>query len=352
MYRIFTLIVSAMLALSLTAQQFLELPQVKLSRWDIGTAQFSGITPLGNGRYAVVSDKEPTDGFFLFRIDQNATTGEVESVYLEDFFGNPSPVLDDRGNSVRDTEGVAYCSASNTIYISGEGDQRILEYSLQGLPTGRELNVPPIFSSSKIVSNYGFEALTYCPQQHLFWTVTESTLKADGPAAGFGNSGVANVLRLQAFGENLQPVAQYAYRMESGRQNKLGKYYCMGVPALTALPDGRLLVLERELNVSKAYLNSEVICKIFLVDPATSWQIDSSIDMKTLDHKYFVVKQQVASFKTQLNPVKNSFANYEGMCLGRELLDGRQTLLLINDSQAGSGWGPYRIHDFIKVLVF
>ena len=74
-----------------SAQQAVDLGQVALSKWRIGTGNYSGITSLGNNRDAVVSDKEITDGFFTFLIDQNATTGAIESVYLESFKGNSSP---------------------------------------------------------------------------------------------------------------------------------------------------------------------------------------------------------------------------------------------------------------------
>ena len=74
-----------------SAQQAVDLGQVALSKWRIGTGNYSGIASLGNNRYAVVSDKEITDGFFTFLIDQNATTGAIESVYLESFKGNSSP---------------------------------------------------------------------------------------------------------------------------------------------------------------------------------------------------------------------------------------------------------------------
>ena len=52
------------------AQQAVDLGQVSLSKWKIGTGNYSGIAPMGDGRYAVVSDKEPADGFFVFRIDR------------------------------------------------------------------------------------------------------------------------------------------------------------------------------------------------------------------------------------------------------------------------------------------
>ena len=46
-----------------------------------------------------------------------------------------------------------------------------------------------------------------------------------------------------------------------------------------------------------------------------------------------------------------NYANYEGMCLGPKLNDGRQTLILINDSQAGAGNSLYRLKDYIKIII-
>ena len=206
-----------------TAQQAVDLGQVALSKWRIGTGNYSGIASLGNNRYAVVSDKEITDGFFTFLIDQNATTGAIESVYLESFKGNSSPkVSAATGISVRDCEGIAYFPPAGTVFIAGEGDQKILEYNMDGQPTGRELTVPKIFGLGNIVPNYGFESLTYCSTTHRFWTTTESTLLKDGNAAGPMHPGEQNLLRLQSFRDDLLPIAQYAYRMDRGKADDFG----------------------------------------------------------------------------------------------------------------------------------
>lgn len=338
-------------ALAAQAQQAVDLGQTALSKWNIGAANYSGIAPLGDGRYAVVSDKEPTDGFFVFRIDQNTTTGAIASVYLESFKGNTSPKLDANGLSIRDCEGIAYLPAAGTVFISGEGDQAILEYGMDGQPTGRRLNVPTIFGIDKIVPNYGFEALTYNSHTHRFWTTTESTLPSDGAAAGPQHPGAQNLLRLQAFDDNLQPVGQYAYRMDRGKVDDFGKIYVYGVSEMTALDDGRLLVLEREADISQGYLSSQVICKLFLIDPTQGWQIDSSTDLKKLDPNRFLIKTLLATFTTKYTPFNHSFANYEGMCLGNRLPDGRQTLILLSDSQGGYGKGPFRLNDYIRVLI-
>lgn len=334
-----------------SAQTALELKQQSLSKWNIGAAQYSGITSLGGNRYALVSDKEPTDGFFIFRIDQSSTTGDVTQVYLEGFKGNKHPKVDAQGISIRDCEGIAYVPSRGTLFISGEGDQRIMEYDMYGQPTGHELHVPNIFSSQHIVANYGFEALCYDTIAHRFWTTTESTLPADGPAASPQHPGGKNLLRIQAFDDALQPVAQYAYRMDAGQTDDFGKIYVMGVPELTPLPDGKLLVLEREANVTSGGLSSAVRCKLFVTDPAHCEQIDANTSLKNLDNNHFLSKRLLADWTTHVQPFNITFANYEGMCLGRPLPDGRQTLLLVNDSQGGYRKGPFRLKDYIKVIV-
>ena len=345
------LLALALCAVNLYAQTAVELKQVSMKKWHIGYAQYSGITHLGENRYAVVSDKEPTDGFFLFRIDQNASSGKVTTVYLEGFKGNKNPKVDANGISTRDCEGIAYVPETNTVFISGEGDQRIMEYDMDGQPTGRETNVPAIFSRSNIFPNYGFEALSYDPTAQRLWTTTEGMLPIDGQTASPVSPGVQNLLRIQAFNHELQPVAQYAYRMDRGKTEDFGKIYVYGVPTITALPDGRLLVLEREADITAGGLSSSVRCKLYLVNPSEGHQIDSSVNLSMLDPNKFLIKKLLADWHTAAQPIKMNFANYEGMCLGRKLNDGRQTLLLISDSQGGKKKGPYELKDYIKVII-
>lgn len=349
--RTFLALLTISASLNVAAQTARELKQVSLSKWGIGTSSYSGITSLGGNRYALVSDDTPADGFFIFRIDQNATTGEVTQVYMESFQGNSHPKVNADGRSMRDCEGIAFFAPKGTLFISGEGDQRILEYNMDGQPTGRELNVPQIFSRQNIINNYGFESLCYDAHAHRFWTTTESTLPSDGPAASEAHPEAQNLLRLQAFDDNLQPVAQYAYRMDRGQSSDFGKIYVYGVSEMAPLPDGRLLILEREANVTHGGLSSTARCKLFWVNPQESEQIDSNTDLKTLDPNIFLDKHLLADWTTQVQPFHLNFANYEGMCLGRTLNDGRQTLLLVNDSQGGYRKGPFRLKDYIKVIV-
>lgn len=334
------------------AQTAVALKQQSLAKWHIGAAGYSGITAIGKNRYAIVSDNEPADGFFTFKIEQDKLTGQITYVELEKFQGNKKAKVDAKGICIRDCEGVAYFPPTHSVFISGEGDQRVIEYSVAtGQPTGRELNVPTMFSKEKIYPNYGFEALCYDKVHQLFWTTSESTLPIDGFAVSSLHPISANVLRLQAYNNQLQPTLQYAYRMDTKQTQNFGKIYVNGVSAITALPDGRLLVLEREANVTPAALGSKVSCKLFVVDPTKGKPIEPTTPLKLENNFIFLEKHLLAEWQTAVHPFKIDFANYEGMCLGQKLHDGRQTLLLISDSQGGYRKGPFRLKDYVKVIV-
>ena len=49
----------------------------------VPAGNYSGVAWLGGSRYAVVSDKEAQDGFFVFRIRQDERTGQVTEVVNE-----------------------------------------------------------------------------------------------------------------------------------------------------------------------------------------------------------------------------------------------------------------------------
>lgn len=285
---------------------------------------YSGITWLGDDRYAVISDKR--DGYFEFRLDMQAD-GSIGKAEVTGFFGNDS--------LSRDCEGIVYHPGRGTLFISGESDQEIREYTLEGNKTGFKLNVPPLFK--EIRNNFGFEALGYCNTTDLFWTTTESTLLPDGEP-GTSQNRVPNLLRIQSFdGKTLQPVGQYAYRTEKPNGRWKTRFYAYGVPAITALPDGRLLVLEREFYISRLLLFSWVQCRLYLVDPRNQTEVSDTGDLRTLDAGQFLEKELVWDKRTHLFSFgKPALTNFEGMCLGPVLEDGSQTVILINDSQSGS----------------
>ena len=293
----------------LMAQEVTVMKQRKFPK-TVSAGNYSGITWLGGSRYAVANDKSPTAGFYLMTIDIDSITGELSSVREDTFLTSGLPN--------RDEEGICYMPHTQTVFVSGEKDQEILEYNLQGQLTGRKLNIPEIFKSC--YSNGGFEAFTYQAQTHLFWTTTEFTLKTDGEKPTIERK-IKNRLRLQSFGDDLQPKEQYWYETDSTMIHKEKGRSILGVSGLAALEDGRIVVLERELYFPKKQIGSFCIVRLYLVDP--SQHQPGEVLSKTL----------LTEFKTKFNLTRRNFANYEGICLGPKLSDGRQVLILICDSQ-------------------
>ena len=291
----------------------------------VSAGNYSGITWLGGSRYAVANDKSSTAGFYLMTIKTDSISGELLSVCEDSFLTSGQPN--------RDEEGICYVPHTQTVFVCGEEDQEILEYNLQGQLTGRKLNIPEIFKTA--YSNSGFEALTYQANTHRFWTTSENTLKADGKKPTIQRK-IKNRLRLQSFGDDLQPKEQYWYESDSTLTRKHKGRSILGVSGMAALEDGRIIVLERELYIPKKQIGSYSQIKLYLVDP--SQQQPGEVLRKTL----------LTEFRTKMNLRRRDFANYEGICVGPRLADGRQLLILVSDSQ-----NQYRglLKDWFRTIV-
>lgn len=295
--------------LTLLAQEVI-LHKQKAFPKTVSAGNYSGITWLGGSKYAIANDKSPTAGFHLMTIITDSITGELLSVREDTFLTSGMPN--------RDEEGICYVTHTQTVFVCGEEDQEILEYNLQGQLTGRKLNIPEIFKTA--YSNSGFEALTYQANTHRFWTTSENTLKADGKKPTIQRK-IKNRLRLQSFGDDLQPKEQYWYESDSTLTRKHKGRSILGVSGMAALKDGRIIVLERELYIPKKQIGSYSQIKLYLVDP--SQQQPGEVLRKTL----------LTEFRTKMNLKRRDFANYEGVCVGPRLADGRHLLILVSDSQ-------------------
>ena len=310
--------------LQATAQQVTQNRQRHFPK-TVPAGNYSGVTWLGDDRYAVVNDKSPTAGFYLMTISINPATGDIREVRADSFMTSHQPN--------RDEEGICYVPRTNTVFVSGEGDGQILEYAMDGQLTGRRLHIPDVFGTSH--RNGGFEALTYNANTHLFWTTTENTLKGDGEKPDI-NRKIPNMLRLQSFGDDLQPVGQYWYMTDSSAVAGTEGKSTLGVSGMAALDNGALVVLERELRRTPNNIGSFAHVKLYIVNPSLQQPGD------------LLQKQLLTEFRTAINLTRRSFANYEGLCAGPRLEDGRQVLLLVADSQNQyKGW----LKDWFKTVV-
>lgn len=295
------------------------LPQTPLS---IGSGEYSGITHISGNRYAVVDDNLKGGGILFFSIPIGPD-GSVGTVVTQAAEGTVAAE-----GKARDCEGIAYVPSTGTLYVSAE-TQDIRGYDLTGNETGKSFRIPKDLSTSNIVSNFGFEAFTYNDTTKLFWTTTEAPLKSE--------TVLPRLLRLQSFNADGEPAERFFYQTGEPQKTAEGTTaYVFGVPALTALDDGRLLVLEREVYVPKGgfwdkLTTSFTKIDLYLVDPVH-------------DKAGILRKSLLCSFRTGALDL----ANFEGMCLGPALPDGRRCLLLVADSQQGSGG---LTQEYVKVIL-
>lgn len=280
-------------------------------RMPIASGEYSGITHVKGDVYALVHDKSTGGGIHLFNIPIDST-GVIGTIQEKEVPGNSGKA------GGRDNEDVVFVPSSGTLFVSAESDQSVWEYTVEGEPTGRTLEVPEDLKA--IQPNSGFEALAYDSARDYFWAATEKSLRDEGLHS--------SIIRLQRF-SGTTPDARYIYMLSrpavSEEQASSAQAYVHGLSAMTALADGRLLTLEREVyvpggSVIEKALGAFTLCTLYVVDPLS-------------DKSGILEKKIVARIVTSaLN-----LANYEGMCLGPALSGGRQSLLLVADSQNGQG---------------
>ena len=326
----------------------------------VAAGNYSGIAHLHDDIYAVVSDKSDSALYFNFRIQVNPKTGELEQVENLGLTERTDGTLND-GKPWQglekgfDHEAIVKVSDS-TLVIASEGYCRLKEYPI--LPTSADaakVGYPQNlwesrWASSDFYPNYNFESLAFDSVHQYLWTIPESTLRKDGQPATPQN-GLANRLRLmrlnwgkmkedsnkEEYSEQVSSkkdsryMMTYAYQMDQPSTHKKADIYVMGVSELCVLPDGQLLVLEREAFIPKIKIGAFCKCKLYLINPLNSEEF--SMKEKFSSDTPFLKKRLLTEWKTGLSLSKRSFANNEGMCLGPKLEDGSQVVILLSDSQ-------------------
>lgn len=247
-------------------------------------------------------------------------------------------------SGVNDPEGCAFDPYSACVWVSDESSS-IREFS----PLGdgkvvRTVPVPPIFKSKR--GNFGFEPLTISGDGLTMWTSNEEALSCDGPISTVDQGTVVRIAKFtrESVRDNWTAVGQWAYqadplRREKGYKNKQRS----GISGMVALPDGTLLVLEREMsgeNVSLFGTGPDELsfrCRIYAVDFSEATEVSSYSSLDGTD--YSCVKKLIVYDNDPNNEGSGSWDNYEGICLGPRLDDNSVLLLLISDGGSGANRG-------------
>ena len=255
----------------------------------VPAGNYSGIAWLGEDRYAVVSDKSDAEGFFVFSIAIDSINGDIQNVRNLGF------VECARDN--RDIEGIALVPQRQMVVISGEADNRIRAYSVGGGAV--DIDIPQAAVHSSLPANGGLESLSYNAVTGRMWTCNET-----GP------------VRIVEYDTLFSIKGIYDYPLDAPlKEEAKAAHYAHGVSEICADDDGTLLVLEREFFVPKRKIGASVNCKLFRFSPSGGG------------------KQLLGQWKSRLNLLKRNIANYEGMCFGPRLADGRRVVVMVADSQ-------------------
>ena len=287
---------------------------------NIPAANYSGIAPISinglEGDFLLVDDKSATEGFRKVHLSFDEA-GQIAAAQDLGFIATST------GATATDGEGIIYNTRRGTVLMAREASNEILEFGLDGKATGRNLHTSSFFPKN---ANAGLESLTYSSETGRIFTTTEGVPEGH------------DCLRIQGYAHWFWPSGHWFYNLDKAAVSKPGAIYARGVSELCAMPDGSLLVLEREANIPgtsvKEAVGAAVACKLYHVDPT-----------KTQSGK-LLEKHLVTRIDTRALDV--SFANYEGMCLGPVLPDGSRVLILVSDSQAG-----YKgiLRDWFKTII-
>jgi len=273
---------------------------VTLPRGAAGANELSGITWAGGDRWAAVSDGDGR--LYWLRIALNPADGRITSATVEGAVALPKST---------DLEGVVLLPGGKSVVVTDEVGPFIREYSLPDGQLLRAAEIPPVFATQRL--NLSVEALTH-DESGQFWTANEEALKADGPTSTAEKGTIVRLLRLD---RDLRPTGEWAYLTDPVAGAQVLSDRGTGLSDLAALPDGRLIALERSFGTEGLRI------RLYEVDLAGATEVSKLLTLADGD----VVTAQ----KHLLWQYASLHDNFEGIGIGPELANGSRSVVLVSD---------------------
>lgn len=242
----------------------------------------------------------------------------VQVMFDLDADGGLSAVGLGAGLQVADTRDfeAAALAADGSLWLCEEGAPSVRRYDAQSGALLEVLPAPPVFAARR--NNRGFESLALACDQACLWTANEEALTVDGPTATPTNGSAVRLLRYDLAAGAPSAAEQFAYLVEPMHGSFFpGGEGQSGLVDLVALPDGRLLALERAL----ALANPVLLSRLFLVEVAGATDVSG---FAALDGATYTPVTKTLLWQ-------GSAANLEGLCLGPQLTGGGRALLGVID---------------------
>ncbi|QJB41071.1 esterase-like activity of phytase family protein [Chitinophaga oryzae] len=199
-------------------------------------------------------------------------------------------------------------------------------------PDGRYLDSFALLSQFRMQAtengprrNGAFEGLGFTPGYRYTFVSLEEPRYEDGPRADVNDT--TALTRLIKYDNNtLQPVAQYAYRLEPVAHPAVpaNAFKVNGISDILVLSDDRLLSIERSFSSGV----KDCTIKVFLTDLRGATDISQINSLKTATGVKTVTKSLLFDFAS----LGKYIDNIEGVTFGPVLPNGHQSLVFVADN--------------------
>lgn len=291
----------------------------------------SGLTYAGGNTYYTIAES-------------SGASGNVESWCLHKL----SITLDDAGTRItgaklegsvaveacRDLEAVAFDPVSGNVWCTDETAKTIGEYDPATGKRIRFLSFPDFLKDS--YGGYWFEGLTISGDGLTMWAANEEALKCDDTRSSYQKGTTVRLVKFTraTAKDDWQCVAMHPYTVDKWHnQYSYGSAGRRGISDLVALPDGSLLVMERELSSSAAGTGTwagfcvTLYLSIYRVTPEAMSAAPNVKDVPSL-----LNRTVSAVSKTSLWSDGVTWNNYEGFCLGPRISASQCAVLAVTDA--------------------
>ena len=308
-------------------------PGTEMTRSSDLPRSMSGLTWAGGDTYYTIAESsdattEYVESWCLYKLTVTTKNGgrQIDTFRLE----NAGVGLE----GCSDVEAVAFDPGSGNVWAADETGQTICEYDPKTGKRLRQAKFPAFLKDTH--PWFGFESLAISGNGLTMWAMNEEGLNCDDTVSSPTKGTTVRLVKFTrtTVNNDWRCVAMYPYVTEKWNQRySYGTAGRRGVSEIVALPDGSVLVLERELSSSAdgdGLIAGALVSLYAAVYRVTPEAMSAATDVKDVPSLSADASWRPVA-KDLLWSGKVGWCNYEAMCLGPRLSDTQCSLIALTD---------------------